>query len=460
MITPQTFKLLEQITGSENISLTEADRVLHSQDESTHPPVMPDVVIWPTSTEIVSRTAALAHEYHIPITPWGAGTGLEGHAIPLKQGISLNFQRMDKLLAVHAEDFQVTVQPGIFRKALEKELAPYGLMFAPDPGANASIGGMLANNAAGIRTVKYGAARDNVLALEVVMANGDILRTGSRSIKQSAGYDLTHLFTGSEGTLGIITEATLQLVPIPEQFSTATVAFNTVQEAADAVYGIIGSGLEPAALELIHQDMIGWMNADSGTDFTVAPSIMMEFTGATAAAVKNAVEMAKQVCEEAGSIGFQGGLGREARSKMWSFRHGIRERMVRTFPGEHWIIVDLAVPISNFPPLVAFCQEKIYEYGFDSRIVGHAGDGNMHCGIHFRPDDHEAQTRAAEMGAAMVTKTLELEGTCTGEHGIGIGKQKYMLAEHGETALHVMRTIKSALDPRHILNPGKVLVLD
>ncbi|MEM7115015.1 MAG: FAD-linked oxidase C-terminal domain-containing protein [Chloroflexota bacterium] len=448
---------LSTIVGAEHVSDTEADRALHSQDQSTHSPVLPDVVVWPNSTAEVSAIAKIASAHQIPVTAWGAGTSIEGHSIPIKRGISLNFQRMNRVLAVHTEDFQTTVQPGIFRKELEAHLATYGLMFAPDPGANASIGGMIANNAAGTRTVKYGATRDNVLALEVVLASGEIIRTGSRSIKQSAGYDLTHLFTGSEGTLGLITAATLKLVPIPEHFSTATIAFDSVEAAAEAVYGIIGSGLEPAALELIHKDMIGWMNEDAGAGLTVAPSLMVEFSGASEQTVASAMKMAQEICAEVGSLGFQGGVGRDARRTMWEFRHGIRERLVRTFPGEHWVLVDIAVPISNFPQLVAYCQQRIYDYGFDARIIGHAGDGNMHCGVHFAPDDMATQERAVELGKVMVAKALELEGTCTGEHGIGLGKQKYMVAEHGETALDVMRTIKQALDPLNILNPGKVL---
>lgn len=446
--------------GGDNVSATEAVRELHSLDQSTYDAVLPDVVVWPTSTAEVSAVAKIAHEHRIPLTAWGAGTSLEGNSIPIQRGILLNMQRMNQVLAVHAEDFQATVQPGIFRKALEATLAKQGLMFAPDPGADASIGGMIANNAAGTRTVKYGATRDNVLALEVVLANGDIIRTGSRSVKQSAGYDLTHLFTGSEGTLGIITAATLKLVPIPEHFSTATIAFSTVEDAAEAVYSIIGSGLEPAALELIHKDMIGWMNEDAGADLTVAPSLMIEFSGANEQTVATSMVLAREVCAEIGSTGFQGGVGREARRKMWAFRHGVLERIVRTFPGEHWVLVDLAVPISNFPKLVTYCQEQVYAYGFDGLIIGHAGDGNMHCALHFAPTDKAAKARAIELGNVMVTRALALEGTCTGEHGIGLGKQKYMLSEHGENALSTMRLIKQALDPLNILNPGKILALD
>ncbi len=450
---------LKTIVGADGLSATEADRALHAQDQSTHPAVMPDVVIWPESTQQVSAVVKVAAEHKIPVTAWGAGTSLEGHSIPFKKGISINFQRMNRVVEVHAEDFQVTVQPGIFRKELEAHLAPYGLMFAPDPGANASIGGMIANNAAGIRTVKYGATKDNVLALEVVLANGDIVNTGSRSIKQSAGYDLTHLIIGSEGTLGLVTQATLKLVPIPEHFSTATVAFPSVDAAAEAVYGIIGSGLEPAALELLHEDNVRWMNEDANLGMVEAPSLMMEFSGASQIAVQEAINMAQEVCADAGSLGFTGGIGRDARKAMWEQRHGLRERLVRTFPGHHWVLVDIAVPISKFPELVSYCQAKIIDFGFDGRIVGHAGDGNMHAGLHFLPDDEGAKARAVELGHIMVDRALELGGTCTGEHGIGIGKQKYLVKECGENALELMALIKRTLDPDNILNPGKVVPL-
>ncbi|MFT7587571.1 MAG: D-lactate dehydrogenase (cytochrome) [Cellvibrionaceae bacterium] len=450
---------LRMIVGDEHASSTEADRTLHSHGQSSHPAVLPDFVVWPNSTEEVSAIVKIAAKYKIAVTAWGAGTSLEGHVIPLKKGISLNFQRMNRVVEMYAEDFQVTVQPGIFRKELEAHLSRYGLMFAPDPGANATVGGMIANNAAGIRTVKYGATKDNVLALEIVLANGDIVKTGSRSVKQSAGYDLTHLIIGSEGTLALVTQATLKLVPIPEHFSTATVAFPSVEAAAEAVYGIIGSGLEPAALEMVHRDNIQWMNEDAGLDMVVAPSIMMEFSGASEVAVTEAIHMAQEICTDAGSLGFSGGIGRDVRKTMWELRHSIRERNVRTFPGDDWVLVDIAVPISKFPELVAYCQERIDEYGFDARILGHAGDGNMHSGIHYNPNDDVAKGKAVELGHVMVDRALELGGTCTGEHGIGIGKQKYLLKEHGENALEMMRLIKQTLDPDNLLNPGKVIPL-
>ena len=451
-------KELSTLLDDSKVVTTQAVRQQYSQDESTYSPVLPDVVVYPESTQDVSDIAKLATEHKIPMTPWGAGTSLEGNSIPIKAGILINFERMDNIVQLHAEDFQVTVQPGILRKTLEAALGKHGLMFAPDPGANASLGGMIANNAAGIRTVKYGATKDNVLALECVMADGSIVKTGSRSIKQSAGYDLTKLLIGSEGTLGLITQATLKLVPIPEHYSTAVIAFESIPQAAEAVYNIRAYGLDPAALELIHPDMLTWINEDEGTNFSVAPSIMLEFSGASEEAVKTAMTITKDICNDIGSVGFEAGLGRDARKQMWSYRHSLREQAVRRFPGHHWVLVDVAVPLSKFPELVAYAQAQIDSYGFDSRIIGHAGDGNVHTGIHFEFDDEVTKAKAKELSEKLVLKAQELEGTCTGEHGVGIGKQKYLTEEYGgEGAINLMRIIKNALDPDNILNPGKVL---
>ena len=447
--------------GESKVSFAEAVRQQHSQDESTYPAVLPDVVVYPENTQDVSDIAKFAFKHKIAMTAWGAGTSLEGHSIPLKGGISLNFERMNQIVQLHAEDFQVSVQPGILRKELESKLGRHGLMFGPDPGANASIGGMIANNAAGIRTVKYGATKDNILALEFVLADGTIVKSGSRSLKQSAGYDLTRLLIGSEGTLALITEATLKLVPIPEHYSTAIIAFESIPQAAEAVYNIRAYGLEPAALELIHPDMLSWINEDEGQNFTVAPSIMLEFSGASEEAVKTAMSITEGICEDLGSQGFKAGLGRDARQEMWSYRHSIRERIVRRFPGHKWVLVDIAVPLSKFPELVAYAQAQIDLCGFDSRIIGHAGDGNVHTGIHFAADDVECQSQAKALSEKLVFKAQELEGTCTGEHGIGLGKQKYLKTERGgEAALDLMRLIKQALDPFNLLNPGKILSQD
>ncbi|NNL49141.1 MAG: FAD-binding protein, partial [Acidimicrobiia bacterium] len=362
------------------------------------------------------------------------------------------------ILTVHPEDFQAEVQPGVLRLDLEDQLSKqYGLFFPPDPGANASIGGMLANNAAGVRALRYGSAAANVLGLEVVLADGTVIKTGSRSIKQSAGYNLTQLFVGSEGTLGLITAATLKLAPIPEHFATATIAFPDVTSAAHTVHAVMGMGLEPAALELLHADHIQWMNEEADAGFTVAPSLMVEFTGASASMVAEAMATTRHVAETNGSTGFSGTSGLSARNAMWRLRHGTRERSHRRFPGHKWISMDASVPISKLPELISYCEEKCRERGQESRVIGHAGDGNIHLGLHYDPADARAAKAAVATGHDLITKAIELGGTCSGEHGIGLGKKQYMVPEHGAEAVDTMWVIKRALDPNGILNPGKIL---
>jgi D-lactate dehydrogenase (cytochrome) len=456
-LNPEILAELISVLGQDHVARGASVLELHSHDESTHPPVLPDAVVFPGSTADVSAVAELANRHGIALTAFGAGTSLEGHTVPVHGGIVIDFARMNRVLQVHATDFQVTVQPGVLRLDLEKQLSGFGLFFPPDPGANASIGGMIANNAAGIRTVKYGATRDHVLALEVVLADGRIINTGSRSVKQSAGYDLTHLIVGSEGTLGLVTEATLLVYPVPEHFSTAIVSFPDVPHAAEAVYGIMGHGLDPAAVELVHQDHIAWMNEDEGADLPVAPSLMIEFTGPNEKAVGEAMTSALEICDQAGSTGSDRGLGREARNAMWRMRHSIRERVHRRFPGHRIISVDVAVPISRFPDLIAFSQDRAAARGLDYRVIGHAGDGNMHMNLNFAPDDAVARRNAETLNGELIDKALEMGGTSTGEHGIGIGKRAYLVAEHGAEAVAVMRGIKKTLDPNNILNPGKVL---
>lgn len=456
-LSPALIDELSAIIGRDNVAQGTSVLELHSHDESTHDPVLPDVVVFPETADEVSSIAALANQHRIPLTAFGAGTSLEGHTVPVNGGIVLDFARMNRVVQVHADDFQVTVQPGVLRLDLEKHLSGFGLFFPPDPGANATIGGMIANNAAGIRTIKYGATRDNVLALEVVLADGRVIKTGSRSIKQSAGYDLTHLIVGSEGTLGLVTEATLRIYPVPEHFSTAIVAFPDIPDAARAVYEIMGHGLEPAAVELVHQDHIAWMNEDEGADLQVAPSLMLEFTGPNEEVVREAMTAALEICQRSSSIGSDGGLGREARNAMWRMRHSIRERVRRHFPDHKLVSVDVAVPISRFPELVAFSQERAAALGLDYRVMGHAGDGNMHMGLTYAPDDDDGRQRAETLGSELVHKALEMDGTSTGEHGIGVGKRPFLVAEHGGEAVEVMRQIKQTLDPNNVLNPGKVL---
>ncbi len=450
---------LETIVTPERVSTAEAVRTQHARDQSSHQPHLPDIVVWPQTTAEVSAVLRFANEAEIPVTAWGAGTSIEGNPIPVRGGIILDFQQMNRILDIHAEDFQVTVQPGLLYKDMNQVLARHGLFFAPDPGANASIGGMIANNAAGIRTVKYGATRDNVLAMEVVLASGEVIRSGSRSVKQSSGYDLTHLFIGSEGTLGIVTEATLKLAPLPEHFSAVTAAFPTVKAAARAVFGIIGSGLGPAALEMLDATAIEILNTYEDFDLVTAPNLFMEFNGASEATLREELELVEMICQETGCQHFQSGVGREARNRLWRARHHLFETLVRHYAGQTYLLTDVAVPISRYPALVAAAADKMAEFGFNGNFIGHAGDGNLHTAIFFAPHNEAARANALKVNDYLVEQALALGGTSTGEHGVGLGKQKYMAREHGK-ALDLMRQIKALLDPKGILNPGKVLALE
>ena len=455
----KTVQHLKTIVTPDRISITEADRRQHARDQSHHPGRLPDIVVWPHTTAEVSAIVGHANEAGLPVVGWGAGTSVEGNPIPVRGGLVLNFQQMNKILAIHAEDFQVTVQPGLFYRDMNRVLARHGLFFAPDPGANASIGGMVANNAAGLRTVKYGATRDNVLALEVVLASGEVIRTGSRSVKQSAGYDLTHLFIGSEGTLGIVTEATLKLAPLPEHFSAVIAAFSSVEAAAQVVYNIIGSGLGPGALELLDVSSVKIVNTADGVNLPAAPTLLMEFSGASEVTLSEELSLVREICEADDCLHFEAGVGREARDRLWEVRHAYFEIAVRHHPGQDYRVTDVAVPISRYPLLVTEVTEEISRLGIDATIMGHAGDGNLHTLIFFPPDDQATETKAARLSNFLVERALALDGTSTGEHGVGLGKQAYMLREHGPGALALMRRLKATLDPKGILNPGKVLDL-
>jgi D-lactate dehydrogenase (cytochrome) len=443
--------------AADRVSISTGDREQHAIDQSTLPRRMADVVAWPETTEEVAAVLRYANENRLPVVPWGAGTSLEGNPIPVRGGILLDLGRMNQVVAVHAQDFQVTVQPGVLYKDLNRELGKQGLFFAPDPGANASVGGMIANNAAGIRTVKYGATRDNVLRLEVVLADGTVVRTGSRSVKQSAGYDLTHLMVGSEGTLGVVTEATLKLVPIPEHFSAIVSAFPSVEEAADTVYAIMASGLEPAAMELLDTSGVLMLNKDEGMQFPELPHLFMEFSGSDASGVKSRTEAAEACCRENGCAELAAGLDRESRQRLWDARHHFYEVLIRNHPGQGRYIADVSVPISNLPELIRRTRVILEDVGMDGQIIGHAGDGNLHVTLFYPLEDETASARAKETNARLVHAALELDGTCTGEHGVGTGKKHHMLAEHGRAGVALMRAIKHALDPHGILNPGKVL---
>jgi D-lactate dehydrogenase (cytochrome) len=446
---------LAATVGPEHVSTAAADRDHHARDQSFHSASRPAVVVWPASAQEISAILQYANQHRIPVTPWGAGTSLEGNPIPVHGGIVLDLMRMDRILEVRPEDFQVDVQAGVKYKDMNQQLARYGLFFAPDPGANAAIGGMVANNAAGTRTPRYGATKDNVLRLEVVMPTGEIIRTGSLAAKTSSGYDLVHLFVGSEGTLGIITNATLRLAPLPEQFSAVIASFESVSGATRSVSAIMGSGITPAALEFLNVVTVRELNSASELSLPEQPTLLMEFHGATELVLQEELNLVKAICQAEGCLRFEAGLGREERDRLWRVRHQTYEITVRMNPGISFLIVDLAVPVSQFPSLVAACQRALESRTMKSYLVGHAGDGNLHPLIPYRADDQTSYEIARAVHGEMVQAALALGGTVTGEHGVGIGKRSYMAQEHG-LSLAVMRTIKAALDPNGILNPGKI----
>jgi D-lactate dehydrogenase (cytochrome) len=444
---------LKQILGAGNVSTAKADVDLHAKDQSQHAAHPAEVIVWPTAAQQVADVLKLANEARIPVTPWGVGTGLEGNSIPLRGGILMSFERMNQIVEVHADDFQVTVQPGIGHKDLNEKLARYGLFFPPDPGANATVGGMLANNAAGIRTVKYGASKDNVLKMQVALADGRLIHVGARSVKQSAGYDLLHLFVGSEGTLGVITEATLKLVPVPQFMSAVLASFPSIALAVETVVAVRGSGLDPAALELIDGAHSKMLSSVDGVELGDQPVVFMEFHAAQEASLVAGLDIVREICEEMGALWFKSTTDTAERKRLWHARHHSYEIMVRMHPDKQFFINDVAVPISAYPELIGYVEKIRAEEGITAYMIGHAGDGNIH--VEFPFANQAEHDKAMEINGLIVLKALELGGTSTGEHGVGIGKAKYMPTEHGE-ALDVMWSIKQTLDPNRILNPGKI----
>ena len=452
-VTPNIIEQLIQISGINNVSSKHAELDLRASDQGVYPAHPAEVLVWVENTDQVSKILAIANQAHIPVTAWGAGTSLEGNPIPVLGGIQISFERMNRILAIHADDFQVTVQPGIGYKDLNIQLARHGLFFAPDPGANATIGGMVANNAAGIRTVKYGATRDNILGIEIVLADGRIVHTGSRSVKQSSGYDLTHLIIGSEGTLAIITQATLKLAPIAANICAVIASFENVEAAIEAVVAVRGSGLEPAALEYLDTRTAELISNNDGLNLPIQPAVLMEFHASHPDALELILQTVRSICLEIGANRFFSTTNNSERLKLWHARHHTYETIVRNHPGHKVANSDVAVPISAYPELINFIETQRQQCGATAYAFGHAGDGNIH--VLYVYNDEKSFNIAHEMNSAVVLKAISLEGTATGEHGIGMGKTQFMAAEHG-AGLDVMRSIKQNLDPNWILNPGKI----
>ncbi len=437
------------------LATSKADKDQHGQNETYYPVTPPDAVAYPETTEEIAAIVRICNRHKCPIVAYGAASSLEGQHLATEGGISLDLNRMNQVLAVNAEDLNVVVQPGITRKGLNEELRATGLVFSVDPGADASIGGMTATRASGTTAVRYGTMRENVLALEAVMADGSIIRTGSQARKSSTGYDLTHLLVGSEGTLGIITEITLRLHGIPESISAATCRFPSVEDAVNCVILTIQSGLPMARIELLDEMMVKGFKAYSKADLPEVPHLFLEFHGSPST-VAEQTEAFGEIAREFGAEGWETASSTEERNALWAMRHNSHYASAALGEGGHIWPTDVCVPISQLAEAVLQAQQDAVRLGLTSTIVGHVGDGNFHAGLSVDPNNPEEMARAEHFTKALAETALRLGGTISGEHGIGLGKQGMMEAEHG-TALPFMRAIKTAFDPNNILNPGKML---
>jgi D-lactate dehydrogenase (cytochrome) len=434
----------------------ESIRMQHGRDESVHTPALPDGVVFVESTEDVAELLRLCQTHRTPVIPYGAGSSVEGHLLAIHGGISIDLSGMNQVLAIHAEDLDATVQAGVTRMQLNGELKGTGLFFPIDPGADASLGGMAATRASGTNAVRYGTMRDNVLAMTVVLADGRIIKTGGRARKSSSGYDLTRLLVGSEGTLGIITELTVKLYPIPEAISSAVCAFPSVDSAVGAVIQTIQLGIPVARIELLDALTLSAVNRYSKTSLKELPTLFFEFHGSPA----SVEEQAQLVQEIAGSFDgqdFEWASRPEDRSRLWQARHDAYFACLQMKPGCRAFPTDVCVPISRLAECIRATNEDLTQVDIPISLFGHVGDGNFHLVVLVDPDNPEDMKQAEWINERVVERALAMEGTCTGEHGIGIGKSKFLVREHGEGAVDVMRAIKSALDPKNLLNPGKIL---
>jgi D-lactate dehydrogenase (cytochrome) len=435
------------------VDLSESERLRHGKDEG-YPEARPVLaVVYPEGVEDVQKALQWARAWGVAVIPFGAGTSLEGHLYPVQEAISLDLSRMNRILEVRPQDFLCVVEPGVTRKALNEALKGTGLFFPVDPGADATLGGMAATNASGTTTVRYGGMRANILALQVVLANGEVLELGRPVRKTSAGYDLKDLFIGSEGTLGVITRLTLRLHPLPEHVHTLRVFFPGVEEAAEASFRVMASGLPVARLELLDEFALKALNRHLGTGFPERPALFLEFHSSTREALEAESALALALVEEAGALEVEAAKTEEERRRQWEARHQAYWATVHLFPGHQFVITDVAVPLSHLPEMVRYAQGLLKEMGLFGTLVGHVGDGNFHTLVPVLPENYPRGEAYAER---LVQKALELGGTCTAEHGVGLRKKKYLPLEHGP-ALDWMRKLKALLDPEGLLNPGKVL---
>lgn len=443
----------------DRLSTGSSVREIHGRDEAYSEPHLPDAVAFPETTEEVSAILKICSAHKIPVVPFGIGTSLEGHVIPVKGGISVDTSRMNKVLAVNESDLDAVVEPGVSRTQLNEALRASGLMFTVDPGADATIGGMAATRASGTNTVRYGTMRENVLALEVVLPDGSVIETGTRARKSSAGYDLTRLFVGSEGTLGIITKLTVRLFGQPDTILAATCAFDDVDAAVSTVIMAIQMGIPMARIELLDDLQMKGMNLyNPEMDFPEKPHLFLEFHGSEAG-VKEQVELFEGVAEEFGVSDFDWATKTEDRNRLWHARHNAYYAGKALRKGAEGLVTDCCVPISALAECLKQTRNMVEQAGMIAPIVGHVGDGNFHLLILIDPDDPAELTAARELASQINRLALSFGGTVTGEHGVGTGKKKYMREEHGD-AYQLMATLKRAIDPDNIMNPGKVVEIN
>jgi D-lactate dehydrogenase (cytochrome) len=434
---------------------TPAVREHHSHGESYHSPAAPDIVCYPLTTGEVASIVKISAAHGVPIVPFGAGTSLEGHVHAVHGGITIDLREMRRVLRVSVDDLDATVEAGVTRLQLAKALANTGLSFPIDPGADATIGGMAATRASGTTAVRYGTMRENVLGLTVVLADGGIIRTGTRARKSAAGYDLTRLFVGSEGTLGVITEVTLRLHPLPEAVSAAVCAFDSIDGAVNTVIATIQLGIPVARIELLDDVQMDAINRYSHTSYAVAPTLLFEFHGDNQRHVADQAETVQALADERGGRGFEWATRLEDRERLWEARHTALYAALALRPGSRAWTTDVCVPISRLAECITATKADNRGATFPISLVGHAGDGNFHLVYVLDPASEAELSEARRLNERMVLRALEMGGTCSGEHGVGYGKMKYMDAEHGP-ALDVMRAIKRALDPDNRMNPGKM----
>lgn len=446
---------LGAMLGPGSLSTGESNLDLHACDQSHHPRCRPEAVLWPTREEEVSKVLQYADEHHIPVTGWGSGSSLEGNPIPVSKGIVIDFSRMNRILDIRPQDFQADVEPGVIYQDLNQRLRHSGVFFPPDPGARATLGGMIANNASGTRTVRYGSTKDYVLRLKVALAGGEIIEVGNRASKSSSGYDLLHLFVGSEGTLGLVVDATVRLVGIPAECSAVIAAFESVASAGKAVFEIIRGGLDPAALEVLGPECIRLINREKSLALRVHPTLFMEFSGPSKNQLAEILEMVRSITDENQCLEFRSGLGKEEWDTLFRARHELGEMIIRSHPGRGFLTTDVAVPISTFPEVLDFAAEESTTLPLPFYIFGHAGDGNIHMAMMGKRGDDADWAAIETVNRKLVLKAISVGGTATGEHGVGIGKRRFMETEHGRSLAWMMR-VKNLFDPNGILNPGKI----